>query len=273
MPFADHQEIQIYYEVEGQGPPIILAHGLTGSTTFWRGYGYVDQLRDKFTVVLFDARGHGNSDKPHEATAYDHRLMMGDELAVLDALGIDRAHYWGYSMGGAIGLGLAQHHPERLVSLTADGTNPCYSPDESDKPSPLLEILRRGVTEGADAVVEGMRAWAGSITPHYEERLRSLDPQAMVAYLEPSRRRPSFTDALPQMNVPCLLYAGERDGNAYQNGPAAAQQMPDARFVSLLGLNHVGASAAVDLIMLHVLAFLTGVAASEPGGAAGADPA
>ena len=53
--------------------------------------------------------------------------------------------------------------------------------------SPLLAILQRGVTESTDAMVEAMQAWAGSVTPKYEERLRSLDPQAMVAYLDPAR--------------------------------------------------------------------------------------
>lgn len=256
MPLVDHQGVQIHYEVEGEGPPIVLAHPFSGSTTFWRGYGYVDQLEDEFRVVLFDARGHGKSDKLHDAAAYDHRLMIGDVLAVLDALGIDSAHYWGYSMGGAIGLGVAKLHPERLRSLVAGGTNPSYSPDQSDQPSPLFEIFRRGLTEGTEAVVEGMRSLAGSITPQYEKQLRGLDLQAMVAYLDPTRRRPSYVDALPHMRLPCLLYAGEQDGNAYQNGPAAARQMPDARFVSLPGLNHVGAADAVDLIMPHVRAFL-----------------
>jgi pimeloyl-ACP methyl ester carboxylesterase len=256
MPFADHGEVQIYYEVEGEGPPILLAHGLTGNTTFWRAYGYVEPLKDKFRVILFDARGHGKSDKPHEPAAYDLRLMAGDGLAVLDALGIGRAHFWGYSMGAAIGFGLAQQFPERLTSLIAGGIDPLYSPGESVKLSPLLEIFRRGVTEGADALVEGMRAWAGSVSPYWEERLRGLDLQAMVAYLDPTRPRARLANALPQMNLPCLLYAGELEGDAHRNGPAAAQQMPDARFVSLPGLDHGGVGVTVDAIMPHVLAFL-----------------
>jgi pimeloyl-ACP methyl ester carboxylesterase len=65
MPFADHQGIRIYFEVVGEGPPMVLAHGLGGNTTFWRGYGYVEPLKDKFRVILFEARGHGKSDKPH----------------------------------------------------------------------------------------------------------------------------------------------------------------------------------------------------------------
>jgi pimeloyl-ACP methyl ester carboxylesterase len=175
VPFAGHQGVRIYYEVEGEGPPILLAHGLTGDTTFRRTYGYVEPLKDEFTVILFDARGHGKSAKPHEPAAYQLEQMAGDALAVRDALEIDRAHVWGYSMGGAIGLGLARDHADRVISLIAAGVDPLYSPGERVEPSPLLGIFRRGLAEGPDAPVEGMRAWAGSVSPYWEERLRGLD--------------------------------------------------------------------------------------------------
>ena len=76
MPFVVNQGVKIYYEVEGHGPPIILAHGATGDMSFWRGYDYVNRLQDQFTVVLYDARAHGKSDKPHETDAYaDQRIL------------------------------------------------------------------------------------------------------------------------------------------------------------------------------------------------------
>jgi hypothetical protein len=78
----------------------------------------------------------------------------------------------------------------------------------------------------------------------------------MVAYLDPARPRASFMNAPSRMNLPCLLYAGELEGAAHRNGPAAARQMPHARFVSLPGLDHGGAGVTVDSIMPHVLAFL-----------------
>jgi hypothetical protein len=93
------------------------------------------------------------------------------------------------------------------------------------------------------------------MTPHWEERLRELDLQAMVAALDPARPRWSLMNGLPQMNLPCLLYAGELE-DAHRNGPAAVHQMPDARFVSLPGLDHGGAGVTVEAIMPHVLAFL-----------------
>ena len=76
IPFAINQDIKIYYEVAGQGPPIILAHGLSGDVTFWTGYGYIDPLMEKYTVITFDARGHGKSDKPHAGESFDYSLMI-----------------------------------------------------------------------------------------------------------------------------------------------------------------------------------------------------
>jgi pimeloyl-ACP methyl ester carboxylesterase len=255
MPFADNQGVRIYYEVEGQGSPIVLAHGVSGDVSFWTSYGYVDGLKDKYTVILFDARGHGRSDKPHESDSYDYRLMVGDVLAVMDAVGVPETHYWGYSMGGFIGFGLAVHFPERITSLIVGGSTP-YAADKTE-PGALLKVFRRGLQAGGDAVVEGMKELAGSITPQYEERLRTLDLQAMVAILEYAQyQRPGLEDDVWQIELPCLLYAGDADKDACEYGREAALQMRNAQFHCLPGLDHVGASSATELIMPQVLLFL-----------------
>ncbi len=259
MPFAGNQGTKIYYEVEGQGPPIVLAHGATGNISFWTGYGYVDKLKDKYSVILFDARGHGKSDKPHETESYDYRLMVGDVIAIMDTLGVTKTHYWGYSMGGYIGLGMAKHFPERLLSLVVGGTT-AYAPSGKAEPDPLLKIFRRGVQEGIETVVEGMRTLAGSITPQYEERLRGLDLQAMVAVLEYFQyQKPGLENDVLQIALPCLFYAGDADEGSHKYGKDMAQQMPNASFYSLPGLNHVGASDATEQIMPQVLSFLAGL--------------
>jgi len=255
MPFASNQGTKIYYEVEGQGPPIILAHGATGNISFWTGYGFVDSLKDKYWVILFDARGHGKSDKPHEAEHYDYRLMVGDVIAVMDSVGVTKTHYWGYSMGGFVGFGLAKHFPERLLSLIIGGQTP-YAKNKGE-PSALLKVFRRGVQEGMEAVVDGIRTEMGTITPQYEERLRGLDPQAMVALLEYTQyQRPSLEDDALQIELPCLFYAGDADVAAHEYGKTTAQQKPNARFLSLPGLQHSDAGDATEQIMPHVLSFL-----------------
>lgn len=257
MPFANNQGTKIYYEVEGQGPPIILAHGATGNITFWTGYGYVDRLKDKYSVILFDARGHGKSDKPHEVESYDYRLMVGDVIAVMDCVGVAKAHYWGYSMGGNTGLGMAIHCPERLFSIVLGGTSTEAPLDKSDEPGQTLKIFRRGVQEGVDRVIEHMRALAGSITPQYEERLRGLDLQAMVAVLEYlNYQQPNLEKEVLEIELPCLFYAGEADEDVHKFGKEMASKMPNVRYFSLPGLDHIGASDATEQIVPQVLSFL-----------------
>ena len=64
MPYTNNGDINIYYEVEGHGPPLVLHHGIMGSMENWREAGYVDGLRSDYQIILMDARGHGNRDKP-----------------------------------------------------------------------------------------------------------------------------------------------------------------------------------------------------------------
>ncbi len=107
MPYVDYQGVRIHYRVEGAGPPLVLQHGLSSSLESWYERGYVGDLRRDNRLVLVDARGHRASDKPHDPGAYDMRLMASDVICVLDNLGVEKAHYWGYSMGGTIGYNLA----------------------------------------------------------------------------------------------------------------------------------------------------------------------
>lgn len=92
-------------------------------------------------------------------------MKVGDALAVLDALHVDSTNFWGYSMGGVLGFGLAKHAPERIRSLILGGTSP-YADTEpiTNPPDPLLQIMRNGVRDGPDAVVQGIRDLFGEIT-------------------------------------------------------------------------------------------------------------
>lgn len=100
MPFANNDGIRIHYHVEGSGPPVVLHAGFTVDLEAWYEWGYVDALRPEYRLILIDPRGHGKSDKPHDPAAYEMSLRAGDVLAVLDNLGLQQAHYIGYSMGG-----------------------------------------------------------------------------------------------------------------------------------------------------------------------------
>ena len=112
---------RIFYTTIGEGEPILLAHGATHTWESWRNLGYVDALSGHYQVVLFDLRGHGQSDRPHDRAAYALSRQKDDALAVLDALDIATCHVWGHSLGGRVGLSLLAEHPERLRSLIVWG--------------------------------------------------------------------------------------------------------------------------------------------------------
>src|SRR6266567_2587371 len=95
MPYVRSQGLRIHYHVEGDGPPLVCQHGFGDSLESWYELGYVDALKDEYRLVLIDARGHGASDKPHEPEAYSFQNVTADVVAVLDALTIANAHYFG----------------------------------------------------------------------------------------------------------------------------------------------------------------------------------
>jgi pimeloyl-ACP methyl ester carboxylesterase len=153
MPYANNNGVKIHYEVEGQGPPLVLQHGLTGELNTWRLFGYTDTLRKEHNLILIDARGHGKSDKPHTIEAYTSESMTGDIAVVLDELGIEKTKYWGYSMGSIIGFQLPRHYPNRFSSLVLGGMSP--NPDHSKEEKAGMENTRIFVEtcyrEGADS--------------------------------------------------------------------------------------------------------------------------
>src|SRR5260370_38821394 len=95
MPYADNGNVRIHYQVEGEGPALVLQHGFTESVTDWYEAGYVEALRPDYRLILIDARGHGASDKPRDPDAYVLNRRVADVVAVLDALDIAKALFWG----------------------------------------------------------------------------------------------------------------------------------------------------------------------------------
>src|SRR4051794_23326298 len=92
MSYAVNDMVRIRYEIVGTGLPLVLQHGFTQSIEDWRDYGYVTALSPHFRLILTDARGHGQSDKPHVSSAYEHSNYVKDVIAVLDHAGIAGAN-------------------------------------------------------------------------------------------------------------------------------------------------------------------------------------
>jgi pimeloyl-ACP methyl ester carboxylesterase len=259
MPQINNNDVKITYEVEGQGPPLVLHHGLTGELDTWREFGYTDTLREQYKLILIDARGHGKSDKPHAVEAYTPETMTGDIVKVLDDLGYEKAIYWGYSMGSLIGFQLLRLHPTKLTSLVLGGMS---SNQESARDRAGYEntriFIETGHREGADSAI-ALRERAGVVIDEsVKQYYRGLDWHAVYAAYYGLRGFHIVEDLLPNCELPCLWYAGTLDP-FYDGARRGAGLMRSAQFVSIHGTDHNGTMFNSGLVLPHVKRFLSGV--------------
>lgn len=247
MPFVTNQGVRIHYESIGKGPALVMHHGTTGSSEDWIEAGYVDALKADHQLILPDSRGHGQSDKPHDPTAYELALRTSDIVAVLDDLGIQTADYFGYSLGGWIGFGLAKHAPHRFRSFVFGGSHPYAENMQS-----FRDLMPRD-REVFAAMVD--QVFGSRLTPAMRTRLLANDLDALHAL---TQDRDSNADVLPSMTVPCLLFVGELDPRLVQVRQCASD-LPNVTFFSLPECDHIATPARSELVIPHLKAFLAKV--------------
>jgi len=238
MPYASSRGFRIAYETWGEGPPVLLQHGLLSGRTAWRENGIAPALAREFTVVTVDALGHGGSDKPSDPRAYGRDARADDLAAVLDALGLERAHLVGYSMGGWIATGFAARHPGRLLSLAIGGWDPVRG---------RAAAAPAGMTLDFETVLAGFRARAPALTAW-------VTPEAIPglrACWDALAELDGAEAALAACPAPVLLWAG-RDDPCHDTVQALAGRLPGARFRAVPG-DHMGAMTVHAAASLEAL--------------------
>ena len=245
MPYATNDGVRIYYEREGDGPPIVLHQGFSMSIERWREWGFVDALRGEYELILMDPRGHGASDKPHDPAAYAMDTRVADVVAVMDDAGIDQAVFFGYSMGGHVGYAAAQYAASRFRAFIVGGAGPSL---------PAVEHLLRGAEALRRGGMTGHVEALGPIPAALRSRLLANDAEALAASRIGSSRAPSFERAVAALRVPMLVFAGDQDQPTHDQAQRAVRGNPQVRFVSLPGFPHFGIPSAV--ILPHLRAFL-----------------
>ena len=129
MPKLDRDGVKIHYEVHGQGPTILLSHGYSSTCRMWDGQ--IAALKDRYQVIVWDMRGHGECDYPAIQSRYSEALTVGDMQALLDAVGAKKAIIAGLSLGGYMSLAFHASHPERVRALMLFDTGPGFKKDEA----------------------------------------------------------------------------------------------------------------------------------------------
>jgi 3-oxoadipate enol-lactonase len=183
MPKIRANGIQLYYELAGpaEAPVVVLSNSLGTRLEMWDPQ--MQALTERYRVLRYDSRGHGRSDAPDGPYTID--MLADDALGLLDALGIERAHFCGLSKGGMVGQVLGAKHGERLISLALCSTA-CHMPARALWEERIRVASEQGMAALADGVVE---RW----------------------FTEPFRRDPSIAvDRVRQMilDTPAHGYAG-----------------------------------------------------------------
>ncbi|MEU1787791.1 alpha/beta hydrolase [Streptomyces sparsogenes] len=197
MPIARGSGYKISYEVSGDGPPLVLHPGMFQTGASWRATGYTGALEAGHTVIAIDPLGLGASDAPHEAAAYALERRVACVTSVLDDVGVERAAFWGYSMGALTALGMAIHAPERCTRLVVGSWDPIEG-----FASGVAHALRHfGLPADTDAFPLLRQAAV----------IDAGDPHALRANFEAFSREGGLASRLGSVAVPMLMYCGTED--------------------------------------------------------------
>ena len=129
MPKIDRGGVKIHYEVHGSGPTLLLTHGYSSTSAMWNGQ--IQALSKHHKLVLWDMRGHGQSDYPDDPPSYSEALTVADMAALLDEVGAVSAIIGGLSLGGYMSLAFYRAHPERVRALLIVDTGPGFKKDDA----------------------------------------------------------------------------------------------------------------------------------------------
>ena len=261
MPYATSpvDRVRTHYEdAGGSGPPVLFYSGFADPLEVAEASGLARALAGEFHLIFADHRGQGGSDKPHEPGAYALTTRVADALAVLDALGIERAHFLGSSWGARLGFALGEHAPQRVLSLVLCGNQP-YAWDLGSPPAQAVAAaIAASRQHGVTGFVETFEARLGYRFPEPDRTwiLEKNDPAALEAAWLSAQSEGPISHDLRAWRVPCLICAGEAD-EMHDAARRAAGEIPGARFVSLAGHSHISAFyEADDLLLPHVRALL-----------------
>jgi pimeloyl-ACP methyl ester carboxylesterase len=264
--YADVNGVRIAYSVRGAGPPLVLIMGYRLSSLAWP-LDFIEALASRFTVVLFDNRGTGTSDKP--TSGYEISNMARDVSGLLDHLEIARANVLGYSMGGAIAQEFIRQFPDRVLALALCATM-CGGPRAVYASPHVARVMRE--LDGLKPEEIARRIWSVTYSPGYLENHRERAEDQMrreIAAPTPLHAADlqyqalaefDCAKALANIKAPTLVLTGDLDQLVPpQNSKFIASLIPAASLVIIPGCGHRMMWEATDQCVALITEFLTAV--------------
>lgn len=256
--------MRLFYESHGEGRPVVLIHGLSGSHEMWKHQ--VPALARRFRVITLDLRGHGQSDKP--PGPYSVPMFAGDVLRLLDHLGIETAVLVGFSMGGGTVQTFALAHPGRVRALGLISTSSEFTPELRASFYECADVAERdGMAPLAEPLV------ASWFAPEFREQhpdefqlnvrtTLTTDPKAFAASARANAVR-NWTDQLHRITCPVLFVGGELDAaGPVRNAEIYRRHLRDLEVHIIPGVSHLLPLEAPDRFNRILLDFFDRVEAT-----------
>jgi pimeloyl-ACP methyl ester carboxylesterase len=266
MRHADTNGIKIAYGVRGSGPALVLIMGYRLSSLAWP-LDFIAALAVRFTVVIFDNRGTGASDKP--TIGYEISNMAKDVRGLMDHLEIERASFLGYSMGGAIAQEFVQQFPDRVLGLVLCATT-CGGPRATYASPSVVGVMRE--LDGLKPEESARQIWRVTYSPGYLETHRERAEDQMrreIAAPTPLHAADlqfqAFAEfdcskALANIQAPTLVLTGDLDQLiSPQNSKLIASLIPGATLIVIAGCGHRMMWEATEECVGFVTDFLASV--------------
>jgi len=260
MPTINVRDISIYYEVSGEGEPVLLLHGLGSSIRDWEWQ--VPLFAQQYRVITCDIRGHGRSSKP--PGPYSISQFTADVVELLHQLQVDPAHILGLSMGGMIAFQLAVDHPQLVKSMVIVNSGPELVPRTWKEHLGIWQRLLISRLMGPQKMgqVISQRLFP---EPQQTEMARTMATRwaenDKAAYLAATKALIGWSVAkqLPQINCPTLVITADQDYTPVSAKEAYVKQMPQARLRVIQNSRHATPIDQAELFNTAVLQFWAGL--------------
>jgi pimeloyl-ACP methyl ester carboxylesterase len=230
MPTIDRDGVEIYYEVHGSGPALLLTHGYSSTSAMWEAQ--IEALSKRHSLVLWDMRGHGQSDYPQDPAAYSEALTVADMAALLDKVGAASAVVGGLSLGGYMSLAFYRAHPQRVDALLIIDTGPGFKKDEARQ-----AWNKRAHDTGDRFEREGLAVLKSSSRERSSVSHRDASGLARAARGMLTQRDAAVIELLPDIKVPSLVVVGADDAPFLAASDYMAAKIPDAKKVVIHAVN------------------------------------
>jgi pimeloyl-ACP methyl ester carboxylesterase len=245
--YADVNGLHMYYEVQGEGSPLVLLHG--GMLSIDLNYaGLLPELVGRHRVIGVELQGHGRTaDIDREIIP---AALARDVVALLDHLGIDRAHVLGHSMGAGTALELAVSHPDRVRSIVPISGSVRMEGMHGDLMDPSKHATSTRMPTQQD-FVEMQEAYA-RLSPHPE---RFADFLTKLSASNADLKGWS-DEQLAGITAPVLSVIGDHDFTTVEHGALMKELIPGSQLAVLPGTTHMQTTKRVDLLVPMLAAFL-----------------